>query len=122
MYTTVDIVNKFYSLLQGTVSNLYKNSKPLDEKMDEYTVVTSLSVSAPLLQECPINVNFHVKDFDGRIANTQRLNTVAKSIIALLDDYNDTDIDIALVFQTLVEEPDLLEHFMNIRFIARHLN
>jgi hypothetical protein len=125
MFTTIDIVNKVYSLLHaGGIANLHKTAKPLDKKEDEYTVINTLSITSDELQECPFNVNYHVEDIDvtGRIEDSVKLNSGTKTIIGLLHDYADSDIHLDWLTQTLVAEPDLPEHFVNIRFIARHVN
>ena len=125
MFTTIDIVDKFYTLLHlGGITNLYKNEKPLNESKDEYTVINTLSATADMLQECPVNVNYHCKDIDTalRIANDVKLNDNAKAIISLLDDYCDSDIDISMNYQTTIQEEAIPEHFVNIRFTARHVN
>lgn len=126
MLTTLDIVNKVYVVLQTEGhTNIHKHTKPQGVRQDQYIVVNSLQADAEELQECNVNVNCHCVDIDSsrRIADDSSINTMASGVIGDLNNYYDTDIDVTMVFQSgLIQEPDVPEHFINLRFIVRHVN
>ena len=126
MLTTLQIVDRFYAILHGkSYTNLYMHSKPLGDVRDEYIVINALSSDAETLQECQINVNYHCKDIHTSklIPDHVKLNTNASGITTELDNYYDSVIDITEVFQSgPISEPELQEHFINMRFTVRTIN
>lgn len=124
MITTLDIVDYTYTILHAAgYGNIYKDAKPDDIVKDEYIVINTLSVNGDMLQECNVNVNYHVKDIDTikRIANRAKLKTGASNLISTLENYYDDDVDFSLSYQVMIKEDKLPEHYINLRFIVRHL-
>ena len=126
MLTTLAIVDQVYAILYAEdFTNLHKHSKPLDTKQDEYIVINAVTTDAEQLQECQINVNYHCKDLDEvkRIPDIVKLQIGTAALVAELDNYYDSTIDISLIFQSgVIQVEGLPEHFINMRFIVRNIN
>ena len=124
MFTTFDILDNIYDVLHdANYENIFKISKPVNTILDSYIVINTLDITPDILQQCHVNVNYHVRDIDKtkRIANYETLQLGANALITTLDDYNDGDIDISISFQRIMMEDDLPEHYVNIRLIVRHV-
>lgn len=126
MLTTLEIISLVYSVLHTDgVTNIYKHSKPLNEVKSEYVVINAVSADAEQLQETQINVNYHCDDTDKarRIPNTTKLLAGASAVIGSLHDHYDDNIDATLIFQAgPIQNPDIAEHYINLRFTIRNIN
>lgn len=125
MLTTLEIIDRVYTVLKtADFDNLHKDAKPENQAAEMYTVINSLPISGGILQECQLNVNIHAADLDKsrRISNRAHLLSESTAILAVLENYCDNDIDLELVFQAgPIREPEVPEHLINLRFIARHV-
>ena len=126
MKTTLDVVDILYNrlLVGGIVSvsgGIYKQTRPIGSTVED-VVVNSLPITNTQLQQCIANVNVFVPDkkvtvngIGDNMADTARLNTLAKIIINLLDDVWTDDYHFWVQQQTLLNDEESKQHYLNIR-------
>lgn len=123
MKTTDIAINKVYSILKtGNVKPLFKWLKPTNKKAPEYTVINALPVGDGVIQKCRVNVNFHAKDLNAGIPDIETLETATATIMGLVQEVAQRDIVIEFESQQYIKEPQLEEHYSNIRLSVKMLN
>jgi hypothetical protein len=127
MNTTIDIAQAIYRLLKNSpvpaaISGGIYYKRPVGSLLEDI-VINSLPITAYGLQEGTANVNIHVQNLQLTIAgqpdnsqpNIQRLQQIAALVIPILEDAFINDITITIQQQTLFEEAELREHYLNLR-------
>lgn len=116
-------------LVIGKLSSLtipkYPRSKPTVVKPAEYVVVNTLGLNANVMQTVRVNVNYHVKDMStsyGLVPDMAKINTGAQAVIALLGKVTESNYLIDFEGEELIPEPDLSEHYSNIKFSFKYIN
>lgn len=122
MKTAIDIVDELYSLLDGIPVDVFADVRPDDHKT-ECIVLKSLPITGAQLQTGIVNVNIHVPNLKTTIQNQPsksipnriRIKEIADQVTSIIEDaaINNTVTGIENI--TLLGEPDLNEHFLNIR-------
>lgn len=93
-------------------------------------VVKTLATSGEQLQKAVVNVNIHVPNLvinvDGQPDNSQpdrdKLNQVAGAVIEILKDALLNDTITGVGDTVMIDDPELGEHFMNIRIEISSIN
>ncbi len=92
---------------------------------DSFIVVNTLSLSNGVLQKSVINVNIHTKDIQGYI-NNAFLNAEKRKVIEAFEEHKPTNEDyLDFHFQAeggTFQEPEINEHYVNLRFEYYLLN
>lgn len=130
MKTSLTAINKVFSVLKsagGLSISVFKQTKPTDKHLKEYTVINALPINSDVMQACIVNVNYHTKDLKAGYPDNERLDLTSSSIIALLDgvvDQSNSSIDILIDYQSqeTIREEALNEHYSNIRFSVKIIN
>jgi hypothetical protein len=136
MKTVIDLVDDTYSLLDvpEVYSAMASGDIFLDSKPDGYTgeciVINSLPVTGDQLQKAVVNVNIYAPNLklaingqpDNSQPNRKRLKAIADVVIPILTDaiINNTVTRVQNV--TMIREPELNEHFINIRVETNSIN
>lgn len=133
MKTTFDVNTYVYQLASQAIGTtltggVYKLERPRGSKVEDI-VVSSLPITegvGPQVATC--NVNIHVPDIDigiaeepHKVANNARLKELADILITALDEGVSAagDYTYRVTNQTVIEEPELGEHFFNLRLELR---
>lgn len=92
---------------------------------ESFIVVNTLSLPNDVLQKSVINVNIHTKDIQGYV-NNAFLNSEKKKIIEAFEEHKPTNEDyLDFHFQAesgIFQEPEINEHYVNLRFEYYLLN
>jgi hypothetical protein len=129
MKTTFDTDAILFSLLRespvnATISGgIYVGDDRPDDSTKEDVVVNSIDLTQDYLPQIGTsNVNIYVPDKNVKIsgkqqlqANRTRLKELSEMAIETLRDMNITGLKIILGSQTVLEEPSVKQHFVNIR-------
>jgi hypothetical protein len=129
MKTTFDTDTILFSLLrQSPVSDaisggIYVGDDRPDDSVKEDIVVNSITLTQDFWPQIGTsNVNIFVPDKNVQIngkkqlqANRTRLEALSEMVIETLRNANITGLGIVLGSQTILEEPDVKQHFTNIR-------
>lgn len=130
MRNTFDITNLFWQILSSSVElkstitgDIYKISRPLNSKRED-VVIKPLPINFEQLQIGVVNVNIHVPnlqieilgDQDNTQPNNKRFKVITDLVIDLLDDTTMDDYYVSVQQQVLIQDPDTLEYYSNIRF------
>ena len=136
MKTTLQFVDLVWARLNADVSlnnaidgGIYKQKRP-DGSIKKDVVVNSLAVDNEQLQRGVINVNIHVPNLlvvineqpDNSQPDHVTLNEISQIVIGLLKDYWGTEFHCDIQTQSLIEEPELKENFVNIRVSVFSIN
>lgn len=124
MKTTDFAINRVFSLIKASAitSPVYKLSKPTDTVNSEYIVLNALPISEGVLQKCRVNVNYHVKDLKPGIPDLGKLETGTAQLMTTLQEVPEKGIIIDFESQEYHCEPQLNEHFSNIRLSVKIIN
>jgi hypothetical protein len=131
MKTVFTAINKAFSILKSVDSGItipvYKYRKRTKEKPAEYIVINSLPINAELMQQCIVNVNYHVKNIDTGVPDIDKLEAKTELVVDLLNETVDLgeqiDILIDLESQEVIsEDAPIEEHYSNMRFLVKIVN
>lgn len=125
--TVKNAIDAVYAELKQLLQTIpvYRHTKPLEVKDNEYIVINSLPIGSGILQQCVINVNIHVGDLKGKegYANTKRLDALSETITShFFDEVVNGDVYMSFESQNTLAERELKEHFSNIRIKVFILN
>lgn len=129
MKTTFDTDAILFSVLsQSPVKNaisggIYVGDDRPDDSTDEDIVVNSIDLTQDYLPQIGTsNVNIYVKDTPKKIkgkqqlqANRTRLKALSEKTMEVLRGANITGLKMILGSQTILEEPSVKQHYVNIR-------
>lgn len=122
MKTTDSAINKVFSKVKPAfVIPVYKYENPTGKTDTEYIVINSLPINADVMQKCRINVNYHVKDKTPGILNEEKLVSATAAIMAVIEVAEKGWI-IEFESQEYHSEPQLNEHYSNIRLSVKIIN
>ena len=127
-YKTTDfVIDIIYSLLGSITVPKYRKTKPTKSTATEYVVINTLPINAQTLQKCYVNVNYHVKDFDGGtsiglIPDDTKLKAGSVLVLAALEKVSTTGYFIDFEGQETIREEQLGEHYSNLRFSFKNIN
>lgn len=123
MKLSSDVVDQVYILLNSLSTKRYKDCKPTAATDSEYIVINALPMPSGRIQISHFNVNCHVKDLGAGIPNRVRLDSIANSVLMILEQVSIPSFLIDIEKQELFREDSLGEHYMNLRFsIVIHKN
>jgi len=129
MKTVIDQSSEIYKILKGisalsyalTPGGIYKGVRPVNSVTDD-VVVNSIVLTKGSLQRGVSNVNIHVKDLQQGPANAPffvpheiRLKTLTDIIEPVLNDYYGQDFSLYIDSTSLIREPEINQHYMNLR-------
>jgi hypothetical protein len=128
MKTVLDQSTAIYKVLkaQSTIAyaisgGIYKTLRPADSVLEDI-VVNTITLSDGSLQRGVSNVNIHVADIQQTIGGKQfyapneaRLNTLTNLVAPLLKSYFSDDFSFKLANTSLVREPEINQHYVNLR-------
>lgn len=109
----------FAGLLSGGV---YSIKRP-DNSSKEDVVVNTITISQEFLPQIGVsNINIHVPDISGNIGGVQtnmpnvlRLKSLSEIALNAIRSANIKGLSISVEFQTIIEEPEIKQHYSNIR-------
>jgi hypothetical protein len=128
MKTTIDLVDAVFLLVNTDAvkaainGGVYKHKRPLGSNLQDI-VINSLPVSGDQLQEVIVNLNIHLPNMAISINSQEDLTQpdlvnfriLQDLVIPLVDGAYTDDLDVVIQQQSLLEEEELKEHFLNIR-------
>lgn len=134
MTTTLDAVDIVWKRLNESpikaaiTGGIYKK-RPLNSSLED-VVINSLPISALQLQEGLVNVNIHVPNLvitngtvqDPTQPNHARLKALATIAALSLNDVWIDDVHFTIQQQTVFEEPEINEHYVNFRLLFYAVN
>lgn len=122
MKTTDLAINKVFSKVKPAfLIPVYKYEKPTSKTDTEYIVINSLPINSDVMQKCRVNVNYHVKDKTPGILNEEKLVSATAAIMAVIEVAEKGWI-IEFESQEYHGEPQLNEHYSNIRLSVKIIN
>lgn len=124
MKTQKHILDAVYSLLPGSVGDVFKFTTPDDYESDKFTVINTLGVPVDPIQTVAVNVNCYAKDVSPSkgIPDLSTLDTMTLAVIGNLHNFNNGYFDIEYEFMNVMREQSLQMHFANLRFKLIFLN
>jgi hypothetical protein len=128
MKTTLDLVDVVYgvlkvSSLKGSISGkVYEYQRPVNSNVED-VVINSLPITNQQLQQAIVNVNVFVPnlaveetgDISRQVPDVTRLKTLAGLAVQELTDGISGDYTWDVQQQTLIQEEESGQHFINIR-------
>lgn len=127
MKTNIHLVDSVYNLVntpevKHVVSDIFKHKMPVNHRK-ACLVIVSLPVSGSALQEAVVNLNIYLPNqklkIDGMSDNTQPdakgFKMITDVVLPLVEAAFIDDCDIEVQSMSLLEEPDISAHFLNIR-------
>ncbi|WP_426291975.1 hypothetical protein ACN9ML_18250 [Dyadobacter endophyticus] len=134
MKTTLDQDTEIYKLLNvpavtSVISGgIYKGRRPTDSELEDI-VINTLTTGDGTRQFGVSNVNIYVKDISATIAgrqqfltNSARLITLTNLVKPLLEETDGEDFALWIESTRPVAEPDINQHFINIRIEFQFIN
>lgn len=134
MKTSLDVDTAIFKLLNisavtGVITGgIYKGNRPADSVLEDI-VINTITLGDGTRQFGVSNVNIYVPDIktkiggkEQRLANTARLLTLTNLIKPLLDEEDGEDYALWVENTQLIDEPEIKQHFMNIRLQIRMYN
>lgn len=139
MKTTFDIVDELYTLVStyslGTSidapsGGFYKFQRP-DNSTKEDVVINCLPITSETVQYCTANVNVHVPDkaynIGGKVQHKPdnvRLAELAAAYSFYMEYLmlTSTGYEVTVESQSLIQEPEIKQHYVNIRLRIRVFN
>ncbi|OQA66932.1 MAG: hypothetical protein BWY38_01642 [Ignavibacteria bacterium ADurb.Bin266] len=129
MKTTFDTDSILFLLLKGSpvdseiTGGIYVGDDRPDDSVKEDIVINSITLSQESLPQIGTsNVNIYVPDKNVKIggkqqlkANRARLKQLSEIVMKTLRSINITGLTIILTNQTILDEPSVNQHFVNIR-------
>jgi hypothetical protein len=88
----------------------------------EYIVINSLPINADVMQKCIVNVNYHVKDIGPGLKDQATLEAGSVAVLNILKLVTATAFLIDFERQETIAEPELGEHYSNMRFSFKYIN
>ena len=125
MRTTDYALSYIFGIISGDTAldiPIYKLRKPDNVKLDEYIVINTLPILAGVMQKVIVNVNFHCKDIAPGIPDMERLSEATADLMELLEIISTTGILTDFESHNFFSEPQLEEHFSNIRLSVKIVN
>ncbi len=128
MKTTLDLVDLVYEVLKTSslkssiTGKVYEYQRPVNSNVED-VVINSLPITNDQLQEAIVNVNVFVPnleveetgDISRQVPNITRLKTLAGLAVQNLTDGISGDYTWDVQQQTLMEDDESKQHFINIR-------
>lgn len=112
-------------LISGVV---YKDGQRPNDSPDEDIVINSLGLTGDWMQRGVCNVNIHVADLlitkGGKkqyVKNVNRLDTLATLAVTTLKEFYSQEYFFRLANQSVIPQPDIHQHYINIRIDFRFL-
>lgn len=127
MKDTFDLNTIMYRVLAaaniGNSGGIYKNdTRPVDSTAEDIVINVIALTADELPQTATTNVNIYVADVSRNIngknmlvENTARLSTLSKAVCAALRDARVTGLKFISESHTVVDEPSINQHCVNIR-------
>lgn len=115
-----------FGLLSSITVPKYLIQKPTvlpgNAVIPEYVVINSLPIDADVMQQCIINVNYHVKDISPGVPDVTKLQAGSAAVLAILKKVSATTYLIDLESQEIIKENAIDEHYSNMRFSYKNIN
>lgn len=135
MITTLDVIDTLwtrlnYSQLKAMINGgVYKHRRPAGSNKED-VVINCLPIGNIQLQACIANVNIHVPNLtievngvqDSKQPNTIRLQELALVAIDMLSDVWSGEYTYDVQQQTLLEDEEASDHYINIRVEFLNIN
>lgn len=136
MRSTLDIIDIIWQVLNSSslktaiTGGLYKGNRPLNSKLIDVTI-NSLPIMGTQLQLGYANVNIHVPNLvtggsqqDNTLPDHLTLKTLTNLAIQILNDVvtESGDVSISIEFQHTFSEPEISQHYSNIRLQVYAVN
>lgn len=115
-------IDQIYPLLSTVSKPKYKDTKPTIKNDAEYIVINCQPITADVHQKTHVNVNCHVKDITGGVPDRAKLDSLAQSVLTILEKATLTGVLIDYESSELIREENLQEHYMNLKFIVNIIN
>ncbi|MCF2498400.1 hypothetical protein [Dyadobacter chenhuakuii] len=113
------------SMISGAI---YKEGRPSDSELEDL-VINTITTGDGTRQFGVSNVNIYVKDISALIggkqqflANTARLITLTNLVKPLLEETDGDDFALWIESTRIVKEPEINQHFINIRIEFQFIN
>lgn len=134
MKTALDQDTAVYRLLNipavtGAITGaIYKGNRPADSILEDI-VINTITLGDGTRQHGVANVNIYVPDIATTIGgkqqfltNTARLITLANIVKPLLEETDGDDFVLWIDSTQIIDEPEIKQHFMNIRLEVQMYN
>jgi len=115
-------IDQIYTLLSSVSKPKYKDTKPTIKNDAEYIVINCQPITSGVHQKTHVNVNCHVKDITGGVPDRAKLDSLAQSVLTILEKATLTGVLIDYESSELIREENLSEHYMNLKFIVNIIN
>ena len=119
LYQALSASTELAALITG---GIYVGDRPDDSDKEDITINTLTLQQDAFPQSGVVNVNIHVKDLDVNIegrpqkkADNVRLKAVSALVLSVIRAYNTGDIKFALQNQTTFQNPEISQHYVNLR-------
>lgn len=127
MKTTFEPLIILYHLFVGSpvdsaiTGGIYQMKRPSGSTLED-VVINSLPISGTQIQQVVANVNLYVPDLKltlkgkpQQMPDMNRLNELATLAIPLIKEHYQGNYQFWLVGQTVIEEPETGQHYVNLR-------
>lgn len=134
MKTSLDQDTEIFKLLNVPAvtsvitGGIYKGRRPADSELEDI-LINTIFTGDGTRQQGVSNVNIYVKDVQTTIAgkqqflkNSARLKTLADLVTPLLEETDGNDFALWIDSTRPVAEPDINQHFINIRIEFQFIN
>ena len=137
MRTTFDVVDILYPVLFASPMKLAisgticKNKRPVNSGEVD-VVINSLPITGDQLQEGIVNVNIHVPNLKLSIGGIQdrtqqdheTMKELTAQAVGILNDLwlAKGELSFSILTQSIFEEPEIFEHYVNLRLSYRAVN
>lgn len=74
------------------------------------------------MQKCYVNVNCHVKDMSDGVPDRAKIDSLANSVLTILQKVSNTNLLIDYESGELFREEALGEHYYNLKFSVKIIN
>ena len=135
MKTTLDLVDIIWQRLNGSQlkteinGGVYKHRRPAASQKED-VVINCLPINTLQLQSAIVNVNIHVPNLTVAVNGTQdnsqpdhtRLQELTAIAVTILSDVWAEDYNFDIQQQTLIEDPEAGDHYINLRLEFFNIN
>lgn len=132
--TTLDLDSALYKVLNipavtsVITGKVYSTNRP-DDSVLEDVVINTITLGDGTIQLGVTNVNIYALDLEQKLgsksfyqANKGRLSAISKVIIPLLEEAYGDDYNMWIEWTTVIPEPEIQQHYLNIRVQFRFEN
>ena len=121
---TVDsIVIRVIGLLSSLTEAKYPHNRPTKNAPAKFIVVNGFCIVPGIMQKFVVNVNCHARNIAEGNIDRVTLDAMSVAVLNVLEEY-DSPGELIIEFDTqeIFQEPNVDEHYSNLRFIVKSIN